>query len=389
VSERLLNILMELCEAVAQRDRSFETVDSWLHNDAGGLRHRAVEALTGDPVIGLAVESRSFLWLVSGGGSGLNPISGWLAGFLLEAERRPASEWRDEAETFLRTLRVGSGGTVPVLVRATLAGVKLDGHDPIELPFGRLRAGGPRDIADPNAGRTPPACAVFDYQIEMDAAIGPVFPFDDLQLDAAKGQVETDHEIRMTRMLLCLVMVSDGPMQEHLVMRFPRYSGGGSGINAPPLAPFVTRTPHLLLNRQELLRLRETAEAVATIPVDHLGVAVRRLVMAGSERLRPADKIIDYVIAIESITGPGPSKQQGAALARLIGGTPVEQEAIRADHRALADARNEIVHEGRTRLEHVDLAHSGRTLVRLAIEAYVARELRDRTSQDPAHPGGQ
>jgi hypothetical protein len=57
-----------------------------------------------------------------------------------------------------------------------------------------------------------------------------------------------------------------------------------------------------VLNERAAENLRQEYAALVEVPVRHVGVAVRRYLIARSERVRPADQVIDYAIAIESMT---------------------------------------------------------------------------------------
>jgi hypothetical protein len=378
----LIQALCALCRAVDGRDRSIETVDSWLHYEGRPHVQRVLALLREDPVIGSAIEGRHFLYLVTGSGIEFGPQF-WLAGFLRTAEARPQDEWADEARTFLSVLRV-EDGRVPAQVRTTLAGLKLSTDAPIDLPFGRLRVAQPVDFsASRHVAELPPA-AVFEYEHEIPAGVAEANPFAGAYGAELRQQVEAEHDDHLARVLLALALVHDAPIQEHLVWRTPRYTDSGSSINVPPLAPTVVDWPYEIATGPRLDRLVETAELIADVSMDRVGVGVRRYIVARAERTRSTDQIVDYVIAIESMTGVGRGPARGRALAALIGSTSADADQVKADHKRLTDLRNDIIHKGATPVDAPEVARLGRELVRRGLDALVRRELDVKNARVPA-----
>jgi hypothetical protein len=371
--DALIEALCGLCRAAATRNHSTETVDSWLHYEGRPHVERALARLREDPVIGAAVQGQQFLYLVTGSGTGFGPQF-WLDGFLRAAEKRAQGGWADEARSFLSVLRV-EGGRVPVQVRTTLAGLKLGTNTAIDLPFGRLRLAQPVDFSASRHRADLPPAAVFEYEHEIPAAVAEADPFTSASGAELRQRVEVEHDRHVARVLLTLALVHDGPVQEHMVWRAPRYTESGSSVNAPPVAPIVAEWPYEIASGPRLDRLVETAEAIADISMDHLTVAVRRYLVARAERTRPTDQIVDYVIAIESMTGVGGGPPRGRALADLIASTPSDADDVEADHKRLTDLRNDIIHEGATPVDAPEVARLGRELVRRGLDALVRREL--------------
>ena len=60
-----------------------------------------------------------------------------------------------------------------------------------------------------------------------------------------------------------------------------------------------------MLNATAAEKLKQEYASLAGMPVRHVGVAVRRYLIARSERVRPADQVIDYAIAVESMRKSG------------------------------------------------------------------------------------
>lgn len=377
--DALIEALCGLCRHANSRDRSIETVDSWLCCDGWPYAEHVLALLREDPVIGRALEGQQFLYLVTGSGTGFGPQV-WLDGFLRAAEERTQDEWADEARAFLGVLRT-ENGRVPVQVRTTLAGLKLGTDTSIDLPFGRLRLARPADFSGSRRFAELPPAAVFEYEHEIPAAVAQADPFSGAPGAALRQRVEAEHDHHVARVLLALALVHDGPIQEHMVWRAPRYTDSGSSINVPPLAPIVADWPYEIASGPRLDRLVETAELIADISMDHLAVAVRRYLIARAERTRPTDQIVDYVIAIESMTGVGGGSARGRALAALIGSTPADAADVEAGHKRLTDLRNDIIHEGATPVAAPEVARIGRELVRRGLEALVRRELDEQNAR--------
>ena len=170
-------------------------------------------------------------------------------------------------------------------------------------------------------------------------------------------------------------LVHDGPVQEHVVWRAPRYTDSGGSINPPPLAPMVLDWPYEIASGPRLDQLLDTAEAIAEISMDRLAVATRRYILARAERTRATDQIVDYVIAIEAITGVGGGPARGAALADLIARSPSDADEVEAEHKRLTDRRNAIIHNGASPSGARKVAAGGRALVSRALNAQVRHEL--------------
>ena len=106
--------------------------------------------------------------------------------------------------------------------------------------------------------------------------------------------------------------------------------------------------------------------------VKPIAIAARRYFMAISERARPADKLIDLVIAIEALTDESNLEPQRQRLVQLLGGGEVlSDQKIRQDFTLVKQARNEIVHEGKIGPNVASLAGIARMYVDVAIQAVV------------------
>lgn len=323
------------------------------------------------PAIAEATKPGSFLFVAGCAGWGVD-LDHWLPGFVREAEPLTRDQRRREAQRFLDLLQLPEG-TAPMDVRATLAGIQLEDGLVVNLPLGRLRAAHAADFsANQHLADLPPA-AVFEYEAELPARFGSnnANPFGGEADAQLAHQVEEEHDRHVARVLIALVLAREGPVQEHLTMRAPRYLGGGTGVSPLPLAPIVVAYPYCLAHGLEVDRLVHAAKLVADIPVDRLGVVARRYLMALTERTRPADQIVDCSIAFEALTGTPRGRDQGKALSALIGKVPVGFGDVTSEHKLVKDARDAILHEGFIPPNAAMIASKGRALLRLGLEAAV------------------
>jgi hypothetical protein len=375
--EALTQALVELCDDAETRDRAIESIDSWARDDRNGRVAAAKARLLRVPGIAAATKPGSVLFVAGLGGWGID-LDHLLPGFVREAEPLTRDQRRQEAQRFLDLLMLPEG-TAPMQVRTTLAGVQLDEGLVVNLPFGRLRAAVSADFSGQEQLTKLPPAAVFEYEPDLPARFGSNTsnPFGDEAGAPLAQHVEEEHDRHVARVLLALVLVQEGPVQEHLTMRAPRYVGGGSGMSPLPLAPIVVSYPYRLTEGVAVNELARTAELVAEIPIARLGVVARRYLMAVTERTRPTDQIVDCSIAFEALTGTSRGRGQGEALSVLIGELPAAFGDVANEHKRVKDARDAILHEGETPREAAMIASKGRALVRLGLEAAVRQAIQE------------
>lgn len=294
----------------------------------------------------------------------MTPFNLWLAGFLRVALALPPAEWETEAERFVAFLAV-DGRVVPCTIRTTLLGALLADDDRIELGDGVLRPARLDDFSHVDTQRPLPHAVVFEYSTEVPAEIscGPVDFTDDVTERTVKA-----HEEALTLVMLAFAFATSGPLQLDLTMREVPYLGSSSGRPEGEAGPIVVKYP-TLLDRASTDRLRLEHDKLLKSPVNHVGVAVRRYLMARSERVRPSDQVIDYAIALESMTKERGGPNQGEELARLLGDSPDERKRIEASHKAFRRARERIVHEGDTPANAKEAATLGEDLVYRSLRA--------------------
>lgn len=367
----LVDALAALCEGAATR-RTHETVDSWCAYDSDGAVRETIATLRRAELIARNTAPTNFLWLVTEGGEQCG-LQFWLPNFVRIAEERGAEHLLDEAERFLRFARV-TDGAVEAEVATTLVGLKLPDGVELELPFGRLRAGGPLDTPGlrRDEERLPPA-AVFAFDTEIPAAVAPDFPFGGDDGAHLRDEFRRRYEDRLTRLLVALLLLDDAPVQEHLIRHRARYSNSARGIGLPPLAPIVADWPYQLEPGPRVEKLEEYARLVAGIEVTRLAVPTRRYLLARAERIRPEDQIVDYAIAIEALIGES-GDERARLLAELVAHDKRSSEAETEERaKRLARARNRVLHEGTIPQDAPEIALQSRDLVLRAIEASVHR----------------
>jgi len=270
------------------------------------------------------------------------------------------AEWKAEIGRFLDVLGIRKG-TVPCTVRSALAGVALSDTG-FELDDGVVRPAIDTDFHVP-IGEAAPVGIVFEYRVLLPALAGPVgFSFS----DEIVAKVETAHQTRLTRFLLAVALATEAPIQEQLVMKAIDFAGGGSGRLPEEVGPIAT--PHrYILDQSAVDRICDCYAALADKSLDLLGVATRRFLLARTERVRPADQIVDYAIALESMTSKHYGDKQGKELANLLARDTAERKIIESEHESFRAAREIIVHDGVIPPDAKGLAQTGRDLVRRAL----------------------
>jgi hypothetical protein len=225
-----------------------------------------------------------------------------------------------EAERFLRSVRV-TGGVVAALVRIVIFGFSVS--EPVSLPFGRLVPAMRRDIVLPKRQGDPPLAVVLEAVGDVPAVVA------DSSNDPWTSQERNRHAAAMDevinepldRLMVALAVSYANPIQEHLAQVGALYAGGSIGRNPLPIGAALINPPPGGYPQVDIERLKRNAELVAQVPnVKPIAVAARRYFMAISERARPADKLIDLVIAIEALTDESKLTPQRKRLVQLVAG---------------------------------------------------------------------
>jgi hypothetical protein len=196
--------------------------------------------------------------------------------------------------------------------------------------------------------------------------VGFTFP------DELIAEADTAHQTRLTRFLLAVAFTTEAPIQEQLVMKEIDFGGGGSGGLPEEAGPIVS-LPAYLLDEAAIERIRACYVALAGADLSGLGVATRRFLIARTEHVRPSDQIIDYAIALESMTSQRYADKQGKELAKLIARNDAERRSVELEHEAFRAAREAIVHDGVIPADAPSTAQIGRDLVKKSLHARSGR----------------
>jgi hypothetical protein len=359
------------------------TADSFLHYgnpdaDLNGLLRR-------DPVIAGYLELDDPMLNVAGGGTGYD-LRAAIAVFLRLTQGRELP-FEDEANQLLRALRL-TNGVVPVRVRTVLLGFSVDG--PITLPFGRLLPATRGDLALPDASEPAPPASVFETVVDAPAAMSAAGrdPWTTESREQAELALAEAADGPLGRLMVTLACCYANPVQERIVWIGPLYSSSQVGRDPVPIGSAWTSGPRFGYPALQLDRLSETAVVVAKVPdIARIAIAARRYFQAITERVRPADSLIDYVIAIEAITRTSNGKKQRDRLIALIGaGVPELGVDNAADFELVKDTRNDIVHSRRRPVNVAGVASVARRLVNHAITSAVRESVAAATTGPAVQP---
>jgi hypothetical protein len=282
-----------------------------------------------------------------------------------------------EADRFLRSVRL-TGGVVPALIRIVIFGFSVS--EPVDLPFGQFVPAMRRDIVLPKLQADSPQAVVLEAIRDIPAVIGDTNNHPWTKEDRDRNAATTHEAINepLDRLIVALAVSYANPIQEHLAHVGALYHGGSVGRDPLPIGAALINPPPGGYPEVDIERLKRNAEIVARVrDVKPIAVAARRYFMAISERARPADKLIDLVIAIEALTDEWKLEPQKQRLVELLGGGQVlSDEKIRDDFTLVKYARNDIVHEGKIPPDIASLAGIARMYVNLAIHAAVREAIK-------------
>lgn len=296
----------------------------------------------------------------------MTPAKHWLGGFARYALACSEAEWGHIARRFNSFLTM-EGGTAPCNVNTTLIGVLLVNTEEIQLRDAKLKLGQFDRDRHRNARGGPLPATVFQYETEIPAAIAT----ESVSFaDAVAEGATREHEEALTRLLLALAFVTGGPVQVDATMYEPVFSGSSAGEQPEIAGPILAGHP-AVLNERAAENLRQEHAALVGVPVRHVGVAVRRYLIARSERVRPADQVIDYAIAIESMTSKRYGEDQGKEVAALLASNDGERRQVAGEHKDFRRARERIIHEGEIPADVEHAARLGESLVLRSLRARV------------------
>jgi hypothetical protein len=365
----------------AEFSGSIDGIDTWVgHNDADAP---VIALLERDTQVAdhLAVPGHLFLMTAHGGVE--YKLRNCVVGFLRQL-RIGRLTFDAEAERFLQSVRV-TGGVVAALIRIVIFGFSVS--EMVDLPFGHLVPAMRRDIVLPKLQTDPPQAVVLEAIRDVPAVIGETnnHPWTNEDRDLNAGAEDEAINDPLDRLMVALAVSYANPIQEHLAYVGALYAGGSLGRNPLPIGFALLNPPPNGYPELDIERLKRNAELVARVrDVKPIAVAARRYFMAISERARPADKLIDLVIAIEALTDESDLEPQRKRLVQLLGGGVVSDQKIRDDFTLIKYARNDIVHKGKLAPNADSLAGIGRMYVDLAIQAGVREAIQARATTRPS-----
>jgi hypothetical protein len=356
---------------VAGSTEPLVTVDSLLHCDEPDAN--VTELLRRDPVIASYLALDQPMLNVGSAGTGYD-LRAAIATFLRRVQGDERT-FEEEANQLLRALRL-TDGVVPVRVRTVLLGFSFG--EPVRLPFGQLFPATPSDVALPDASRPVPPSSVFEAVVDAPAAIGGIGrdPWTADAREQAEIALADAADEPLSRLVVSLACSYANPVQERMVWTGPLYSGSQVGHGAIPIGSAWTSAPGMGYPTLELDGLTQAASVVARVrDITRIAIAARRYFQAITERVRPADSLIDYAIAIEAITQTSNGKKQQDRLVSLIGaGVPELGIRNAADFKLVKDTRNAIVHSLGRPTNVAGVASVARRLVHHAIMSAVRED---------------
>jgi hypothetical protein len=327
-----------------------------------------------DPVIGGYLALDRPMLNIADGGTGYD-LRAAIAEFLRRVQDGERA-FEGEAQRLLRALRL-TDGVVPVRVRTVLLGFSFE--EPLALPFGQLFPATRRDLALPDAPESGPPASVFETVVDAPAAMGGAGrdPWTAETREQAELALAEAADEPLGRLMVSLACSYANPVQERMVWIGPLYSGSQVGRGAIPIGSAWTRAPPMGYPTLEQGRLAQAAAVVARVPdITRIAIAARRYFQAITERVRPADSLIDYVIAIEAITQTSHGIKQRDSLVELIGaGVPELGVDNAADFKLVKDTRNDIVHSLGRPTNVPGVASVARRLVDHAITSAVREDV--------------
>lgn len=124
---------------------------------------------------------------------------------------------------------------------------------------------------------------------------------------------------------------------------------------------FMAARVPTLVTPEEIASWQRWINIIMAVDMSHLRVAMTRTLRAMTERRDPGDRLIDAVIAWESLFGgPETTLRVSASLARLLHPPIIqEREAARKYYADVYDARSSIVHAGKKKISAAQLDEYG------------------------------
>jgi hypothetical protein len=144
------------------------------------------------------------------------------------------------------------------------------------------------------------------------------------------------------------------------------------------MEPFPLTDPHFmaariptLLTADEITTWVQWIDAITTADMSHLKVAMTRTLKAMTERRDSTDRLIDAVIAWESLFGASNEStlRVSASLARLLHPPGEAREAARKSYQTIYQVRSDIVHANETKTTVAQVEEYGRKAIEASLNA--------------------
>lgn len=130
------------------------------------------------------------------------------------------------------------------------------------------------------------------------------------------------------------------------------------------------RTP-TLLDTDEVASWKNWIDVITAVDMSRMRVAMTRTLKAMTERRDPSDRLIDAVIAWESLFGAvnESTLRVSASLARLLHSTGEARETAQKAYQKIYQARSDIVHANETKTTVAQIDEYGRTAIDASLRA--------------------
>ena len=279
----------------------------------------------------------------------------------LEAGTPTLDQLADKIPTVLDQHRsLASGGTAMVTAIASLTGVRLPDDVQISGAWGRIR---PARVGDhPSSVRafidqrtttttdngdkveiSDAGDVIFETTIPMQVRIND---------EGWAFNRQEDFEEKINKICLALALAVERSSRPIIFAVWSTILIPIASLEPLPLTnpQFMAARMPTLLTPEEIISWQRWINITMSVDMSHLTVAMTRTLRAMTERRDPGDRLIDAVIAWESLFGgrPETTLRVSASLARLLHPPVVqERETARQYYAKIYDARSSIVHAGK------------------------------------------
>jgi Apea-like HEPN len=276
-----------------------------------------------------------------------------------------------------------SGQVTQVTAIASLTGVRLPDDTEISGIWGRLRSARPEDhpaslrqfvdkrtITTTEAGDSIEISDAGDVILETNVSI-QVHVNDDGSGWRSEGVGDSDDLIDKVRLAFALAVTRPAKPIIYTMWATTLFPFGS-------LEPFPLTDPQFMAARTPTLLSADEVDAwqrwisiIMAADMSRLKVTMTRTLRAMTERRDPSDRLIDAVIAWESLFGAvnESTLRVSASLARLLHPPGEGREAARKTYQSVYQARSDIVHANNTKTTIAQIDEHGRTAIEASLKA--------------------